>query len=344
MSTLALPPFLADPRRDAIDLHKAFKGFGCDSAAVINILAHRDATQRALIQQEYRIMYSDELTNRLSSELSGHFKACNNILIEHMFYECEEIQDDNFAEVSLYKAMLLWILDPAGRDATALKQVLSGDMVDLNAATEIICSRTPSQIQTIRQIYYAKFGVYLEHDIHYCTSGDHQKLLLAYVGQVRYEGHEVDPHMVSEDAKDLYKAGEKRLGTDEKTFIRIFSERSRAQLAAVAACYDHTYKNKLKKAVKSETSGPFEFALLTILRCAENPAKYFAKVLRQAMKGLGTDDKTLVRVVVTRTELDMQYIKAEYHKKYKKPLHDAIHSETSGHYRTFLLALLGPHT
>lgn len=34
------------------------------------------------------------------------------------------------------------------------------------------------------------------------------------------------------------------------------------------------------QAVKSETSGLFEFALLTILRCAENPAKYFAKVNR----------------------------------------------------------------
>lgn len=32
------------------------------------------------------------------------------------------------------------------------------------------------------------------------------------------------------------------------------------------------------KAVKSETSGKFEFGLLTILKCAENPAKYFAKV------------------------------------------------------------------
>ena len=30
--------------------------------------------------------------------------------------------------------------------------------------------------------------------------------------------------------------------------------------------------------VKSETSGDFEFALLTIIRCAKNPAKYFAKV------------------------------------------------------------------
>ena len=32
------------------------------------------------------------------------------------------------------------------------------------------------------------------------------------------------------------------------------------------------------QAVKSETSGNFEHGLLTILRCSENPAKYFAKV------------------------------------------------------------------
>ena len=60
------------------------------------------------------------------------------------------------------------------------------------------------------------------------------------------------------------------------------------------------------------------------------------------MKGLGTDDTTLIRVIVTRVEIDMQYIKAEYQKKYKKSLVDAVHSETSGNYRKFLLALLGP--
>ena len=67
------------------------------------------------------------------------------------------------------------------------------------------------------------------------------------------------------------------------------------------------------------------------------------QVLRKAMKGLGTDDTTLIRVIVTRTELDMPYIKAEYEKQYKKPLVDAVHSETSGHYRSFLLALVGPN-
>ena len=66
------------------------------------------------------------------------------------------------------------------------------------------------------------------------------------------------------------------------------------------------------------------------------------QVLHDAMKGMGTNDNTLIRVIVTRTEMDMQYIKAEYLKKYRKTLNDAVHSETSSHYRTFLLSLLGP--
>ena len=61
------------------------------------------------------------------------------------------------------------------------------------------------------------------------------------------------------------------------------------------------------------------------------------------MKGLGTDDSTLVRVVVSRTEIDLPYIKAEYMKKYRKPLGDEVRLETPGHYRSFLLSLVGPN-
>lgn len=313
MATLSIPPVLTTPRDDAMQLYRAFKGFGCDTAAVVNILAHRDATQRSLIEQEYRTMYSTELSKRLASELSGNVE----------------------------KAILLWMPDPAARDATIIRQALTGDIIDLKAATEVICSRTSPQIQYVKQIYHARFHAYLEHDIEYQASGDHKKLLLACISSMRYEGPEVDKVMAEKDAKSLYKAGEKKLGTDEKTFIHIFSERSRAHLVAVASAYHSMYGNSLKKAIKSETSGHFEFALLTILQCAENPGKYFAKVLHKAMKGMGTDDTTLTRVIVTRAEIDMQYIKAEYHKKYGKSLNDAVHSETSSHYRTFLLSLLG---
>ncbi|KAL2324181.1 hypothetical protein Fmac_023239 [Flemingia macrophylla] len=307
-------PVLPSPRDDAKRLHRALTGFGCDTSAVINILAHRDATHRAFIQQEYRTMYSQELSKRLASKLSGKLET----------------------------AVLLWMHDPATRDATIIRQSLIADVRNLEGAIEVICLQTPSQLQYLIQIYHSMFGVYLEHDIQMNASpGDHQKLLLAYISTPRHEGPEVNREIAEEDAKVLYKAGEKKLGTDEKTFIHIFSERSAAHLAAVSSFYHEMYGHSLKKAVKNGTSGQFAHALLTIIQCAVNPGKYFAKVLRKAMKSLGTDDSTLIRVIVTRTEVDMHHIKAAYLKKHKKTLNDEVHSVTSGHYRAFLLSLLG---
>uniref|UniRef100_A0A7N2KVX5 Annexin n=1 Tax=Quercus lobata TaxID=97700 RepID=A0A7N2KVX5_QUELO len=103
--------------------------------------------------------------------------------------------------------------------------------------------------------------------------------LVAYVSTPRYEGLEFDREIAVKDSKALFKAVEKKLGTDEKTFIHIFSERSRAQLAAIISAYHDMYGHSLKKAVKGETSGLFEYALLTILSCSENPVRYFGKVL-----------------------------------------------------------------
>jgi annexin A7/11 len=74
--------------------------------------------------------------------------------------------------------MLLWILDPAGRDATIVNQALNGEITDLRAATEVICSRTPSQLQIMQQTYRTKFGCYLDHASTERTFGDHQKVLL----------------------------------------------------------------------------------------------------------------------------------------------------------------------
>lgn len=64
------------------------------------------------------------------------------------------------------------------------------------------------------------------------------QLLLAYVSPPFDENPLVNKQMAEGDANALYKAGEKRFGTDEKTFIRIFSERSRAHLAEVANLYN----------------------------------------------------------------------------------------------------------
>lgn len=69
---------------------------------------------------------------------------------------------------------MLWILDPAARDATAIRQAYVA--ADLRALTEIICSRTPSQIQLIKQHYHSQVGIHLEEEIQQQTPDDHQKV------------------------------------------------------------------------------------------------------------------------------------------------------------------------
>lgn len=71
--------------------------------------------------------------------------------------------------------------------------------------------------------------------------------MVALVGAQRYEGFEVDKNLADNDAKALYKAGEKKLGTNEDMFIKIFSQRSRAQLAAIDSAYHSMYGHSLEK-------------------------------------------------------------------------------------------------
>lgn len=75
------------------------------------------------------------------------------------------------------KAVLLWLHDPPTRDATIARQALTAPVVDFQAITEVICSRTPSQIRRFKEVYLSTFHSHLEQDIEIQTSGDHKKVL-----------------------------------------------------------------------------------------------------------------------------------------------------------------------
>lgn len=47
---------------------------------------------------------------------------------------------------------------------------------------------------------------------------------------------------------------------------------------------------------------------------------YFARKMHKGMKGLGTDDSALVRVIVSRCEVDMVQIKAAFKKEFNGEL------------------------
>lgn len=81
--------------------------------------------------------------------------------------------------------------------------------------------------------------------------------------------------------------------------------------------------------------------LRSAIKCLTKPEKYFEKVLRLAMKGMGTNEESLTRVVATRAEVDMELIKERYYQRNNMPLDRAISDDTSGDYERMLLALIG---
>ena len=57
------------------------------------------------------------------------------------------------------------------------------------------------------------------------------------------------------------------------------------------------------------------------------------------MKGLGTRDTTLIRVLISRDEIDMPQIKQYFKHLFKKDLIDMIKGDTSGNYQKILVEL-----
>ena len=56
---------------------------------------------------------------------------------------------------------------------------------------------------------------------------------------------------------------------------------------------------------------------------------------------MGTKDTMLIRIVVSRDEIDMERIKRYYKQMYNKEMYDDVKNDVSGDYKTILLALIG---
>ncbi|XP_027356062.1 annexin-like protein RJ4 [Abrus precatorius] len=307
-----LSPNQTSPVEDADALQKAFKGWGTDEKTVIEILAHRNVHQRQQIRNAYEQLYQEDLIKRLESELSGDFE----------------------------RAVYRWMLEPADCYAVLANVAIKNGSKSYHVIVEIVCVLSPEEVLAVRRAYHNRYKRSLEEDVASNTTAHLRQLLVGLVSSFRYGGDEINARLAKTEADILHESIKVKKGNHEEA-IRILTTRSKTQLMATFNRYRDDHGTSITKKLLDDASDDFHKALHTAIRCINDHIKYYEKVLRNAIKRVGTDEDGLTRVVVTRAEKDLKDIKELYYKRNSVHLEDAVAKEISGDYKKFILTLLG---
>ena len=98
----------------------------------------------------------------------------------------------------------------------------------------------------LKHAFKQLFDKDLENEMRGETSGYFMRFLTSLSTANRSESP-ANMGKAQQQAEELYKAGENRLGTNEMTFNRIFAAESFAQLRAVFDCYHRLTGNDIEK-------------------------------------------------------------------------------------------------
>ena len=296
---------------DLENLKKAMEGFGTDEDTLIKIIANRTTSQRLKIKEEWKKKYGTDLIEELKKELHGKFEE---------------------AIVALFS-------DPIDYDCDSLRSAMSGLGTNEDTLIEIISSRPQEVLKKIKERYQQKFNRDLIEDIKKDTHGTLQNVLTNLLQCKRSTNKSPNSKEISKYAQEIYDAGEAKIGHDSSIFNKYLTTLSPIELICLNQEYNFIAKHTILDAIDKEFVGNSKKAFRALVYATLLPSEYFATRVNEAIKGIGTKDHLLMRVIITRDEIDMPQIKECYKKLYGKSMIEAIKDDISGNYRKLMLEL-----
>jgi annexin A7/11 len=303
----------ANIQNDVQMLRTAMKGLGTDEKTIINIISHRSWYERQQIKMQYSSILGRDLIKDFKSELSG----------------------------KLEDTVLALFDTPAEFDAKSLYKAMHGIGTDNEVLIEIIGTRSAYELQNIKNAFMQLYQKDLTSRVESETSGHFRKILVAILQCQRHDNtFMVDQGLCQSEATQLYQAGQGRWGTDEEVFTRIFAQKSSMELATIASFYQQMSGMSLYQAIEKEFSGNVKELLKAIFYAVINPPEFFATKIHECVSGVGTKDQQLIRIIISRAEIDMDQIKTAYYRLYNRDMLGDIRADTSSNYKKILTELV----
>ena len=307
---------MGDIDKDVETLYKSLKIGGAqkvDENAIIKLLANRNNVMRQQLRNYYNQKYKRDLVTDLKAELDGKFETAIVALLD----------------------------DPFIYDAKTLHKAMKGVGTDTDACIEIICTRPNWYLKNIMTAYTNLTGGDLIKDLksEVQLMGNTGTLLCTLLQCQRSENPNPNKETIEKYADDLIKGGIQKLGTDEKLFMDILTKTSTPELQLLIDIYQKKAGESLLASIDKEFIGDVKKTLKTIIYANTTPSEYFASRVNEAITSAGKKDELLMRILITRDEVDMPKIKECYKKLYGKDMVESVKEATLGDYKNLLVEL-----
>ncbi|MEJ1287825.1 annexin A10 [Cricetulus griseus] len=194
-------------------------------------------------------------------------------------------------------------------DAQLLGGALQGFECNKDMLIDILTKRSNAQRQMIAGAYQSMYGRDLIADLKEQLSSHFKEVMVGLM----YPPPSYDAH-------ELWHAM-KGAGTDENCLIEILASRTNAEIFQMREAYCLQYSNNLQEDIYSETSGHFRDTLMNLVQ------------------DFGFHNKTVIRILIARSEIDLMTIRKRYKERFGKSLFHDIKNFASGHYEKALLAI-----
>jgi len=270
---------------------------------IVQLVCKRSNSQRQKTKETYYSTYGKDLKEELNSKLSGNV----NDLVMGLMMTPEEF------------------------DANEIHLAIKGIGTDESRLSEIIATRPSRHLTQIKDKFSALHGETMDKAIIGDTSKCYQKLLVAIIQGKRSDNPYPDPEKMKEILEKL-KLDEKGK-MPEDAFVQYLGSCSYAEICTLCWLFEKTYNKSILEVIKNSfDKSTHEFFKILFHFISDCPG-YFAEKLH------GFKEKDLTRILISRSEINMNEIREAYKELYNSELLDDLKTKTSGNYQIGLTIL-----
>ncbi|PAV61863.1 hypothetical protein WR25_22789 [Diploscapter pachys] len=285
------------PVQAAETMRKALSGIDTNDQVIISTILYHDNFQRQKILNAYEDMYNRSLLDDIEEEAGGYFLE----ICQALFKPAHQ-----YDTMNLYKS-------------------LSNRYGDHSVAIELACTRSARQLRVIKETYGTDFKKSIERDITVKVEGVFGRCLTMLLTTSRDEaGKKPDEELVEKHVQILLTTPLEEIARSSALFEQLFVGHSWKHIGAVLDKADEVRKDdkELEAVIRKNRTihSEIRLMLLTIMKVSRNMQIYFAEKLHTAMTGDRPDHATIIRICVTRSEIDLYDISEEYKRKYHRTL------------------------